>query len=48
MITVRASRVGSGIVVAHTPTARKARILAMLALTRAHDVARIQKMFDEY
>jgi len=38
----------NGFVVADNLSAQKARILAMLALTRTGDVARIQRMFDEY
>jgi len=37
-----------GFVVADTLSPQKARILAMLALTRTRDVARIQQMFEEY
>jgi L-asparaginase len=37
-----------GFVVADMLSAQKARILVMLALTRTRDLARIQKMFDEY
>src|ERR1700738_137895 len=37
-----------GFVVADTLSPQKARILAMLALTRTHDVGQIQRMFYEY
>jgi L-asparaginase len=37
-----------GFVVADNLTPQKARVLAMLALTRTDDVAEIQRMFDEY
>jgi L-asparaginase len=37
-----------GFVVADNLTPQKARVLAMLALTRTDDVSEIQRMFDEY
>jgi L-asparaginase len=37
-----------GFVVADNLTPQKARVLAMLALTRTDDVAEVQRMFDEY
>jgi len=37
-----------GFVVADNLTPQKARVLAMLALTRTEDVSEIQRMFDEY
>jgi len=37
-----------GIVVADNLTPQKARVLAMLALTRTDKEAEIQRMFDEY
>src|SRR5262249_48696419 len=37
-----------GLVVADNLTPQKARVLAMLALTRTEDPAEIQRMFDEY
>ena len=37
-----------GFVVADTLSPQKARILAMLALTRTHNVGQIQRMFYEY
>ncbi|PYM96026.1 MAG: asparaginase, partial [Candidatus Rokuibacteriota bacterium] len=37
-----------GFVVADNLNPQKARVLAMLALTRTDDVAEVQRMFDEY
>ena len=37
-----------GLVVADNLTPQKARVLAMLALTRTEDPAEIQRVFDEY
>ena len=60
VVTVRASRVGSGMVTraadydrrgfvaSNTLNPQKARILLMLALTRTKDPKEIQRMFDEY
>jgi len=60
VVTVRASRVGSGIVThakeydrygfvtSDNLNPQKARILLMLALTRTKDPKEIQRMFDEY
>jgi len=60
VVIVLSSRAGSGrvlprtvlrergFVVADNLTPQKARVLAMLALTRTDDVAEVQRMFDEY
>ena len=60
VVIVIASRAGSGrvlprtvmrergFVVADNLNPQKARVLAMLALTRTDDVAEVQRMFDEY
>jgi len=60
VLVVLSSRAGSGrvllrtvlrergFVVADNLTPQKARVLAMLALTRTDDVAEVQRMFDEY
>ena len=60
VLIVLSSRAGSGrvlprtvlreqrFVVADNLTPQKARVLAMLALTRTDDVAEVQRMFDEY
>ena len=60
VVVVLSSRAGSGRVlprvvlrergwvVADNLLPQKARILAMLALTRADDPARVQQIFDEY
>jgi len=60
MLIVLSSRAGSGrvllrtslrergFVVADNLNPQKARVLAMLALTRTDDVAEVQRMFDEY
>jgi len=37
-----------GFVVADNLNPQKARVLAMLALTRTDDVAEVQRIFDEY
>jgi L-asparaginase len=37
-----------GFVVADNLNPQKARVLAMLALTRTDDVREVQRMFDEY
>jgi L-asparaginase len=44
----RTSLLGQGLVVADNLTPQKARVLAMLALTRTNDPADVQRMFDEY
>ena len=44
----RTSLRGQGLVVADNLTPQKARVLAMLALTRTNDPADVQRMFDEY
>ena len=60
VLIVLSSRAGSGrvlprtllrqqeMVVADNLTPQKARVLAMLALTRTDNVSEIQRMFDEY
>jgi L-asparaginase len=60
VLVVLSSRAGSGrvlprallrkqgFVVADNLTPQKARVLAMLALTRTDDVSEVQRMFDEY
>jgi L-asparaginase len=60
VLVVLSSRAGSGRVLPRTVlrergfvaadnlNPQKARVLAMLALTRTDDVAEVQRMFDEY
>jgi L-asparaginase len=60
VLIVMSSRAGSGrvlprtvlrrqdLVVADNLTPQKARVLAMLALTRTNDPGEVQRMFDEY